>query len=375
MAKITKVPNGPLIKKKGPFKGSTLKTGGKIKKAQDGFNKIKPGTKQTTPKYNVPESRFVITNDTAKVKPTRWINNPMPSSKDKKEFPMPSEALMDSVSKASLRNIDTSKLMKKKSQTGGKIKKAQVGIYEPMNKHTKFKTRSADGNYKLKLKGDKLVERRTLKGFFSGAPRAQGKMDLDADNVKLLKSLRSITNANDPSSSKDKNGVKSNDGSWDSIRPKYPTQFKFAKINKNGGPVKKAQNGGSTTTKPNYSNMKTTKRSFFKDKDYIPTSIDSSYYKQGFDRAVGGKSSLSAHDMKTTQALRGYEEATNRNLNPKKKPRAKARAKAGAMIKRADGSMSKRGLWDNIRANKGSGKKPTKQMLVQEKKIKAKSKK
>ena len=51
------------------------------------------------------------------------------------------------------------------------------------------------------------------------------------------------------------------------------------------------------------------------------------------------------------------------------------KAKVGAMIKRADGSMSKRGLWDNIRKNKGSGKKPTKQMLVQEKKIKAKSKK
>ena len=44
-------------------------------------------------------------------------------------------------------------------------------------------------------------------------------------------------------------------------------------------------------------------------------------------------------------------------------------------IKRADGSYSKRGLWDNIRANKGSGKKPTKQMLQQEKKIKAKTKK
>jgi hypothetical protein len=49
--------------------------------------------------------------------------------------------------------------------------------------------------------------------------------------------------------------------------------------------------------------------------------------------------------------------------------------KNGGMIKRADGSYSKRGLWDNIRANKGSGKKPTKQMLVQEKKIKAKAKK
>lgn len=45
----------------------------------------------------------------------------------------------------------------------------------------------------------------------------------------------------------------------------------------------------------------------------------------------------------------------------------------GGMIKRADGSYSKRGLWDNIRANRGSGKKPTKQMLAQEKKIKKKA--
>ena len=44
----------------------------------------------------------------------------------------------------------------------------------------------------------------------------------------------------------------------------------------------------------------------------------------------------------------------------------------GQMIKRADGSYSRRGLWDNIRANKGSGKKPTKEMLKQERKIKSK---
>lgn len=41
----------------------------------------------------------------------------------------------------------------------------------------------------------------------------------------------------------------------------------------------------------------------------------------------------------------------------------------GGMIKRADGSYSQRGLWDNIRDNRGSGKKPTKEMLAQEKKI------
>lgn len=47
-------------------------------------------------------------------------------------------------------------------------------------------------------------------------------------------------------------------------------------------------------------------------------------------------------------------------------------AEKGGMIKRKDGSYSRRGLWDNIRANKGSGKKPTKEMLEQERKIKAK---
>lgn len=55
-----------------------------------------------------------------------------------------------------------------------------------------------------------------------------------------------------------------------------------------------------------------------------------------------------------------YAEGT-KSIKFKKKP----------MIKRADGSYSQRGLWDNIRANKGSGKKPTPEMLKQEKKIKA----
>jgi len=65
----------------------------------------------------------------------------------------------------------------------------------------------------------------------------------------------------------------------------------------------------------------------------------------------------------------------NGPLIKKKGPFKGSTLKAGGIIKRADGSMSKPGLWDNIRKNKGSGKKPTKQMLVQEKKIKAKSKK
>lgn len=56
---------------------------------------------------------------------------------------------------------------------------------------------------------------------------------------------------------------------------------------------------------------------------------------------------------------------------------AKKKMKSGGkmMMKRADGSVSQRGLWDNIRAAKGSGKKPTAAMLKQEKKIKLTSKK
>ena len=45
------------------------------------------------------------------------------------------------------------------------------------------------------------------------------------------------------------------------------------------------------------------------------------------------------------------------------------------LLKRKDGSTSWRGLWDSIRENKGSGKKPTKAMLSEAKKIKAKTKK
>lgn len=47
----------------------------------------------------------------------------------------------------------------------------------------------------------------------------------------------------------------------------------------------------------------------------------------------------------------------------------------GEYLKRADGSYSRRGLWDNIRDNIGSGKEPTPEMLEQERKIKAEAKK
>ena len=71
-------------------------------------------------------------------------------------------------------------------------------------------------------------------------------------------------------------------------------------------------------------------------------------------------------------ATEGYNPAPSKEA---KKSMPGSKMKAGGMIKRADGSMSKRGLWDNIRANKGSSKAPTAAMLKQEKKIKANTKK
>ena len=64
------------------------------------------------------------------------------------------------------------------------------------------------------------------------------------------------------------------------------------------------------------------------------------------------------------KAAQRQEVIDSRSQNPMAK---------GGMIKRADGSYSKRGLWDNIRDNRGSGKKPTKQMLEHERKINAKA--
>lgn len=46
--KITPVPNGPLVKKKGPLKGSTLKTGGAVKsKVNAAGNYTKPGMRKS----------------------------------------------------------------------------------------------------------------------------------------------------------------------------------------------------------------------------------------------------------------------------------------------------------------------------------------
>ena len=129
---------------------------------------------------------------------------------------------------------------------------------------------------------------------------------------------------------------------------------------KSGGAIKKAKSGASTTTK------KTTN----------PIGVkllkEGKNYKAQVTKKVGDKNVTYegiSPNMDFAKVLANDKALTRpadslRTVN-----------KNGGMLKRADGSYSKRGLWDNIRANKGSGKKPTKQMLQQEKKINAKTKK
>lgn len=92
-------------------------------------------------------------------------------------------------------------------------------------------------------------------------------------------------------------------------------------------------------------------------------------YKMKFKGGDDNSAPTSAVQRRTLKGfLKGAPKAAG-------KMNLKSGGKVGkTMLKRADGSTSQRGLWDNIRAKKGSGKAPTKEMLKQERKIKSKSK-
>lgn len=110
------------------------------------------------------------------------------------------------------------------------------------------------------------------------------------------------------------------------------------------------QAGGKTSVKKTASKM-------------VPGEMTGKMYKKSEIDAIGKKQAAELDKV----SVFGKDA-----MAKKKAPKAKS---GKEMIKRADGSYSQRGLWDNIRAAKGSGKKPTAAMLKQEKKIKAKTKK
>jgi len=263
MAAITKVPNGPLIKKKGPFKGSTLKSGGTVKKAQNG--------------------------DTLTVKKPTW---------------------------------------QRMTQDQRAAKKAELG---------------PEGFKKYKDSISTEATNRRVKATGLSAEQ------LTKNDQKLQEKMARKKDAVDEGSQKCGPNFKSTRcGISKAAAKESKSDFKKKR---NGGPIKKAQNGTSqySDPKPLFDKIKKSKDSI----NNAKIKLEEKKYKSKMTY-LNGK-------LKNEQSI----------MNTKKVKKAKA----GAMIKRADGSMSRRGLWDNIRANKGSGKKPTAAMLKQEKKIKAKTKK
>jgi len=280
MAKITKVPNGPLIKKKGPYAGSTLKTGGTIKKAQTGAAM----TRRDSLVANIKEQSRLRQN------------------------------LADFRKKVGNKRL-TPELIREKDSLNGLL---------------------SDFGTKQRMKATGLTEQQIAKGDSIYTEQQRRKRTVEDDSGQL----RGMGN--------DKSGCSGSQGASE-------RRVRREARRKNGGPIKKAkagamikraQNGDTTTVK------KPKVDGFFKniDKKQIKKSDTTGFSK-------GGKSKIIDDGF-----FKG--------------PKVKSTGlKNGGLIKRADGSYSKRGLWDNIRANKGSGKKPTAAMLKQERKIKAKSKK
>jgi hypothetical protein len=292
MAKITKVPNGPLIKKKGPFKGSTLKTGGTIKKAQTGAAM----TKRDSLVANIREQSRLRQN------------------------------LKDFQKKVGSKPL-TPELIREKDSLKGLL---------------------SDFGTKQRMKATGLTEQQLAKNDSIYTEKERRKKSVEDDSGQL----RCIG--------------KDNQGCSGSQRASARRVRQEAR-RKNGGPVKKAQFGNLVKKA-----VKKTTKEIIPVAEKNLTRTDAAYNKKGLNMAIERRVNPEAAKKKMTKAQRRsfeVDDSYRKNGGPVKK------AKAGAMIKRADGSMSRRGLWDNIRANKGSGKKPTKQMLVQEKKIKAKAKK
>ncbi len=76
--------------------------------------------------------------------------------------------------------------------------------------------------------------------------------------------------------------------------------------------------------------------------------------------------------LQDLQSFLSRDEAIS-NAEWERMVRNNTKKNGGEMIKRADGSYSPRGFWDNIRDNVGSGKKATKEMLAMEEKLNSKA--
>jgi hypothetical protein len=337
--KTTPVPNGPLIKKKGPYAGSTLKAGGAIKKAQSGETikgsrkgRVFKTTKERTTSGGLLEpykytTKSIDTTGYSKGKPTYELKSE--EGEGDKTF---SKSTSTKVKKVPRKQVPSILKDLNKGKNGSKVKKGQEGV--KIGNTTYTITNSTKDTIKGNSKYPGIRPPRISTGG--------GKADKGIANVKkLLKS-------------------------------------------KAGSMIKKVQTGGTYYAS---SKGRVGRLSGSKIGDNISAvqneSIDTTGYAKGkkdFTKTINR-----TFEKPTTQKIKRADipkvisdlkkGATQKMDLRTPNQKNKAKMKAGGMIKRADGSYSKRGLWDNIRANKGSGKKPTAAMLKQERKIKAKSKK
>ena len=338
--KITPVPNGPLIKKKGPFKGSTLKTGGTIKKAQTGnrvpvksVSTLTPAgtTIDTKPKgrdltssemtrlTSVPKTQKDRSNAVSLMSYNNYVKNPKQGfQKAGLSFDDWNNAERERTMKNSRNNPEPKEERGFFGGSSGPKSPCKGGKCSGLN------SSSRNGSTIKKAKAGTKVKK---------AMMGMGSMFKDNPIYKKTTDLR---------------------GKLGSAALGMPG---MKPIVKNGSRIKKAQDGEYLTKEGN--NYTSTKK--------VKTKNGPRYYQGSSPRMSFARTIASDKARKINDSI------------PKVKlsPRAleMMNKKNGGMLKRADGSYSKRGLWDNIRANKGSGKKPTKQMLVQEKKIKAKTKK
>ncbi len=371
--KITKVPNGPLIKKKGPFKGSTLKSGGKIKKAQNGTSKKES---EDTVEFKIGNETYVTKRP--KDQGPKWVTNPMPKvspnvktkgSKDNKGL----DSLIDRATRG--------------YKTGGAIKKAQNGdtltvkkpTWQRMTQAQRAAKKAELGPEGFKIYKDSISTDATNRRVKSTGLSAE---QLAANDLKLKEKMAKKKDAVDEGSVKcGPNFSSTKCGISKAAAKESKSDFKKKK---NGGPIKKAQTGGTYYAS---SKGRVGRLSGSKIGDDISAvqneSIDTTGYAKGkkdftktINRTFEKPTAQKVKRADVSKVISNLKKGATAKMDLRTlDQRKKSKMKDGGLIKRADGSMSKRGLWDNIRKNKGSGKKPTKAMLVQEKKIKAKSKK
>ena len=206
------------------------------------------------------------------------------------------------------------------------IKKAQDGATTPPKKTWQQMTAGEKG-----AKKKELVERGGI-ALFNTYKDSIGKQAMGRIQTEFEKGAKSMGMTPEQYSKhldrqKKKPDVNQGDGGFK--EKSYRAVCGKGGCKKNGGSIKKAQNGTSTT--PTYKNIsKPTKIRSVK-KDYVPTAKDSTRYEAGFKEAIQGKNKLFPSRAK----LQGRAEAKERGLAPK--------AKDGMWMQKAAASIKKRG--------------------------------